>query len=432
MDERSYQETIDYLYSLVPAYQKIGGKAIKSNLDNIIQLCSHLGHPQDTYPSVHIAGTNGKGTTAHMIAAILQEAGYSVGLYTSPHYMDFRERIKVDGKMIKEKQVIKFINTHEELIKKVQPSFFEVTVAMAFDYFSKKDVDFAIVETGLGGRLDSTNVLLPLLSVITHISLDHQKTLGPDVYTISGEKAGIIKFGVPVVIGKHQASCDHVFMKKAEEQESLLSFASLEVETIEEAESTSFVSEMSTYKIEGKISEPFFSENATTAIRTIEMLSHDEDIIITANDISKGLENYKKLSSFIGRWTIHQESPRVISDSAHNIDAFRQVLAQLRLLSKARIHFILGFVEGKDIEKMLSLLDLNHQYYLTSPSPERGMKVETLSAVANSIGISHSSHDTVESALTSALKQAADDDIIYVGGSSYLVGDLLGYYHTKT
>jgi len=432
MAERSYQETIDYLYGLVPAYQEIGSMAIKNNLDNIVQLCAHLGHPQDTYPSVHIAGTNGKGTTAHMISAILQEAGYSVGLYTSPHYVDFRERIKVDGKMIKEKQVIKFINTHEELIKKVKPSFFEVTVAMAFDFFSKKDVDFAIVETGLGGRLDSTNILLPLLSVITHISLDHQQSLGSDVYTIAGEKAGIIKFGVPVVIGRHQPSCDHVFMSRAASLEARLNFASLEVKTIVDKETISFVSVESTYKIRRDTSEPFFQENATTAIRAIEMLTHDEDIIVADEEVSKGLENYKKLSSYIGRWTIHQESPRVISDSAHNIDAFKKILAELGLLSFHRIHFILGFVDGKEVENMLGLLDRDHQYYITAASPERSMKLDSLSEIASSIGLSHTSYDSVELALTSALEKATDEDIIYVGGSSYLVGDLLAYYKSKT
>ncbi len=428
MIERTYQETIDYLYALVPAYQKIGSTALKLNLDNIIQLCSHLGHPQDTYPSVHIAGTNGKGTTAHMISAILQEAGYSVGLYTSPHYADFRERIKVNGKMIKEKQVIKFIENHEDLIKKVEPSFFEVTVAMAFDYFSKKDVDFAIIETGLGGRLDSTNILLPTLSVITHISLDHQATLGADVYTISAEKAGIIKYGVPVVIGKYQASCDHIFMKKAEEMEARWSFASLEVETKMGESSAELVTKDAAYTIEGEISEPFFLENAITAVRAVETLSHDEDIKVSSQNMTDGLQKYKTLTSYIGRWTIHQDSPQVISDSAHNVDAFRSILAHLEQLSYDRLHIILGFVKGKDIEQMLHLLDHRHQYYLTKASPERSMDVDDLSSFATSIGLTHTSHQSLEAALSAAMNEATDGDIIYVGGSSYLVGDLLNHY----
>ena len=431
MSEKTYQETLDYIYHLVPSYQEIGDKAIKPNLDNIIQLCAHLGHPQDAYPSIHVAGTNGKGTTAHIIASILQAAGYSVGLYTSPHYMDFRERIKVDGKVMKEKQVIKFVETHQESIIKIRPSFFEVTVAMAFDYFGKKDVDFAVIETGLGGRLDSTNILLPILSVITHISLDHQHILGPDVYTISQEKAGIIKYGIPVVVGRHQPACDHAFMKRAEELEARLNFASLEVEVSHQEGGLDFVTEQSSYTIQKEAAEPFFIENASTAIRAIEVLSHDEDIIITRDNICMGLANYRKLSSYIGRWTIHQTMPKVISDSAHNAAAFKKILSQLHSISTGRIHFVLGFVHGKDIKSMLSLLDPSHLYYLTKPQPDRGMSVDELSKIATSLGLVHTAHDNVATAMAVALDQAAEEDIIYVGGSSYIVGDLLSFFHSK-
>lgn len=425
--KRSYRESIDYLYELVPAYQKIGGKAIKTNLDNILQLCTYLEHPQERYPTIHIAGTNGKGTTAHMIGSVLQSAGYKVGLYTSPHYMDFRERIKVSGAYISKDEVRSFIERHESYIKELRPSFFEVTVAMAFQHFHEQKVDYAIIETGLGGELDSTNIITPLLSVITHISLDHQDYLGPDIYTISKAKAGIIKNNVPVVVGQYQPECDHIFLSRSMDLQAPISFASIDLEVETNHDQTIIRSSTDSYTLRLGSSDPFYISNACTAIQALESLQKRHRIAIDHSSIISGLHDYRAISKCIGRWTKHSSNPDIISDSAHNLDAIQKVLDRIQHHAYPKVHFILGFVKGKDVQAILSLMDQDNSFYLTQATPDRSLSTSVLSDFADHLGLSFQCYPDIERAFKAAQTQARIDDLIYIGGSSYLVGDFLRY-----
>lgn len=425
--QRSYRDTIDYLYELVPAYQKIGGKAIKTNLDNIVQLCAYLENPQERYPTIHIAGTNGKGTTAHMIASVLQSAGYKVGLYTSPHYMDFRERIKVSGTYISKEEVRSFIESHESIIKELRPSFFEVTVAMAFQHFHEQKVDYAIIETGLGGELDSTNIITPLLSVITHISLDHQNYLGPDIYTISKAKAGIIKSTVPVVVGQYQSECDHIFMSKSKELQAPISYASIDLQVETNHDQVIIRSATASYTLRIESSGPFFTSNACTAIQAIESLRKRYRIAIDHAAIITGLHDFRTITNYIGRWTKHSSNPDIISDSAHNIEAIQKVLDRIQRHAYPKVHFILGFVKGKNVEEILSLMDQNNSIYLTQATPDRSLSTSVLSDLAGNLGLTFQSYPDIESAFEAAQAHASKDELIYIGGSSYLVGDFLRY-----
>lgn len=421
----NYKETVDFLYEQLPVYQKYGASAIKKDLDNIRILSSLMGDPHKSYLTIHVGGTNGKGTVSHLLAAVFQQAGYRVGLYTSPHYTDFRERIKVNGNWIGETDVVDFVTKYKRDIEHIIPSFFEITVAMAFEYFALKKVDIAIIEVGLGGRLDSTNIIHPEISVITHISLDHMDMLGPDEYTIAHEKAGIIKAGVPVIIGRYQAICDSVFINKARSVSSSITFASLEWKVINNL----IVHVKSGYTVELSESllatSPFIAENIITALEAIRVWNNSGNKIINKDCLVSGINHFKGLSNYIGRWQIVNERPLAVADSAHNIDALSKIAKKLKAMNYERLHVVIGFVKGKDIYELLGLFPKDALYYFVAPDIFRAVDVEILAATGSSLGFAGISYDSVLKGYTSALSNATDNDLVYIGGSSFVVGDLL-------
>lgn len=430
----SYLETINYLFSQLPMYQRVGPKAFKKDLTNIRLLCGAIGHPETQIKSIHIAGTNGKGSTAHMLSAILQERGFKTGLYTSPHYKDFRERIKINGEYISESSVVKFVQTNTPHFEQIKPSFFEITVAMAFDYFAKNEVDIAIIETGLGGRLDSTNVVQPLLSVITNISFDHTNFLGNTLPLIATEKAGIIKPKVPVVIGETHPETKPVFLKKAAEMKASIAFADQEYEVIPEVKKEA----NPTYKIKQKgklvfenleldLKGSYQSKNLITALKAIEILDkknpefQGRDI----NQLLAALKNVRQLTNIKGRWEILGTAPKIICDSAHNEDGIQMMMKDLSKIKYNKLHFILGSVFDKPLEKTLPLLPKKAIYYFARPNIPRGMKAEELKEVASEYELTGLAYNTVSKALAAAQKAAANDDLIFIGGSTFVVAEVV-------
>lgn len=419
----NYDETIEYLYAQLPVYQRQGATAIKKDLTNTRLLCEHLGNPQEKIKTIHVAGTNGKGTVSHLIAAMLQTMGLRVGLYTSPHYTDFRERMKINGEWISEAEVIDFVGAHRDYIERLLPSFFELTVGMAFDYFARHEVDIAVIETGLGGRLDSTNVITPELSVITHISLDHVDMLGDTIYAIAGEKAGIIKPKVPAVIGRHQTDCDHVFWAKARACDSAITYADHQWEY----SSGSLIGPGDQrIKLPADIDaeSPFMIENCITAVEAISQYCNLNSIDLP--DISRAITDYRGLTKYIGRWQVLRQSPKIITDSAHNPDALRKVVNRLRTEDYDQLHMVLGFVSDKDVNKIMSFLPQDASYYWVQPSIFRAKRSEDVMSVAHATGLSGDAYATVESGVRAALSEAGANDLIYVGGSSFVVADVLG------
>ncbi|MFT4568578.1 MAG: dihydrofolate synthase/folylpolyglutamate synthase, partial [Saprospiraceae bacterium] len=372
---------------------------------------------------------NGKGTVTHIVSAILQSMGLTVGIYTSPHYVDFRERIKVNGQLVSEDYIIDWVESHRSLMTDIQPSFFEVTVAMAFDYFKSEEVDIAIIETGLGGRLDSTNIISPILSVITHISLDHQSMLGETIYEIAGEKAGIIKSRTPVVIGRYQSSCDQVFMEKAASQKSTVEWASLNWQATKIEDSFHILSRNHEITIGWHPGQsPFFQENIITALETIESYARIEEVPWNQNAINLGIEKYRSITNYIGRWQILQEDPLMIADSAHNEDALGKVLEKVVVLNK-KIHFVIGFVRDKDLDKVLALFPKEASYYFVNANIERAIPSDQVANNAKQYGLSGDSYNSVIKGITAAKMKAKANEMIYIGGSSFVVGDALEALH---
>ncbi len=418
----TYQETIDFLFAQVPMYQKYGASAIKMDLSNIEKLVAHLDSPHESWPSIHIAGTNGKGTVTHMIASILQEHGYQVGVYTSPHYVDFRERIKINGELIDENYVVDFVQNHQDHIQQSEYSFFELSVGMAFRYFADREVDIAIIETGLGGRLDSTNILNPLVSVITHISMDHMNLLGDTIELIAAEKAGIIKSKKPVVIGRYQASCDRVFYEKAKSCYAPLSFASVEWVhnngvMYQRHDSENFLS------VSTESESPFYIENVKTAVTAVYAQSMYS---ISRSSIEKGIKNYRNNTNYIGRWMSRDiDGVRIIADSAHNEDAVKKVLSRLQNEKYLNLHMVIGFVGDKDHDKILAMMPRDADYYFVQPSIFRALAAKDLAEKANSYDLYGAYFIDVAEGYKKALEQAQSGDLIYIGGSSFVVGDYL-------
>lgn len=429
----SYQETLDFLFKQLPMYQREGQAAFKKDLTNIIALCKELGNPHDEFNSIHIAGTNGKGSTAHLIACLFQTRGLKVGLYTSPHYSDFRERIKINGEYISEEAVVDFVNNHGALFEKIQPSFFEITVAMAFDYFAKEEVDVAIIETGLGGRLDSTNIMLPDLSVITNISLDHQSMLGDTLPEIAGEKAGIIKEEVPVVIGETQEEVKSVFEDKAKAMRADIVFA----DKTYRAELKQEVGDASVYTIyrNGKacyndvkvdLQGPFQEKNMTTLFQCIESIN-DLNLfkMIREYDIRNGLPKLRELTNYKGRWQRLQENPTVICDSAHNESGLTYTMGALEKMTFDNLHIVLGMVNDKEVEKMLKFFPVKATYYFCKAAIPRGLPAGILRDKAAGLGLNGDIYDSVKDALAAAKKEAKKTDLIYVGGSTFVVAEVI-------
>ena len=433
-----YQETIDYLYTRLPMFSRIGAAAIKPNLDNTIAICKFLGHPEKKIKTIHIAGTNGKGSTSHMLASIFQEAGYKTGLYTSPHLYDFRERIKVNGQMCSQDFVIDFTNKIKPCIEKIEPSFFEITVGMAFDYFVQEKVDIAIIETGLGGRLDSTNVIEPELSIITNIGFDHMALLGNTLEAIASEKAGIIKNATPVVIGALDPATKKVFEDKAKKENAPIYFAENFIEF------KSFQNNWQNALFEFNqplihlLDAPIFPKNFTIecdlpakyqaknlkAVLVAAQLLSTMGWKLTASKVMKALSQVKKNNGLMGRWECIQDRPRVILDVAHNEHGVHALLEQLASLQYHQLHIVTGMVKDKDVQSVLKLLPKNALYYFTQSHIPRALPVDELAAQAAVIGLNGHSYEDVNLALKDAIKNANHNDLILVIGSVFLVAEV--------
>tara|TARA_B100001540_G_scaffold310460_1_gene328277 strand:- start:412 stop:1602 length:1191 start_codon:yes stop_codon:yes gene_type:complete len=396
------------MYGKLPMYQNIGGSAYKKDLINITKLSEYLNNPHNSFKSVHIAGTNGKGSTAHMIASILQEGKYKVGLYTSPHLKDFRERIKINGKMINKDFVSDFILKNMDFFNHNSFSFFEMTVGMAFEYFKKNSVDIAIIETGMGGRLDSTNIISPEISVITNVSMDHVKFLGNTIEDIAIEKSGIIKSHIPVVIGEKQNDVSNVFINKAEEKKSKIFFAE----------------DFNIKEYECELKGSYQKKNIKTAIVAIELLN-DTEIKINEKNIIDGLNKIIQNTGIRGRWEIIGNKPLIICDVAHNIDALSIVINDIMSIKSNKIHFVLGFVNDKNLDSIVDIFPESSNYYFAKPNIERGLdelELQELFKNNNRIGESYSS---IEQAFKSAIKQSDPNDVIYIGGSTFVVSEVI-------
>ena len=389
-------------------YQRVGKAAYKADLSNTVKLAKYLDHPENAFKSIHVAGTNGKGSTSHMLASVLQEAGYKVGLYTSPHLKDFRERIKIDGIMISEAAVTNFVRAHRTYFEANQLSFFEMTVGMAFDEFRREKVDIAVIEVGLGGRLDSTNIITPEVCAITNIGLDHTQFLGDTLSQIASEKAGIIKQGAPVVIGERHRETTNVFKSVAEQKGAPIFFA-------EENDQQLYASDL-----KGN----YQRANQRTALSVIELLQ-GKGWSISEMNIKDGLVKVIVNTGLLGRWQILQEQPKVICDTAHNREGLLLTLEQLQKEDFEQLHIVLGVVSDKDLKQILPLFPSEAAYYFCQPNIERAMKVDILQAEASEIGLNGKTYTSVKNAYDSALKQAGPKDVIYIGGSTFVVAEVL-------
>ncbi|MGV3546748.1 MAG: bifunctional folylpolyglutamate synthase/dihydrofolate synthase [Pedobacter sp.] len=427
----TYLQTVDYLYSRLPMFTRVGASAFKKDLDNTIALCNALGNPQNKYKTIHIGGTNGKGSTSHMLAAILQNAGYKTGLYTSPHLKDFRERIRVNGKMVAKKFVIDFVRQQEQLISEIEPSFFEVTVGMAFSYFEQAQVDVAVIEVGLGGRLDSTNIILPDLSVITNISLDHTNMLGNTFGEIAFEKAGIIKQNTPIVIGERHPETDPVFIKKAKEQNANLVFAEDEL-------SANHISKLAnTLKLDILQKDQVLLKGLQLDLTGTYQLKNILTVIDAVKELRKigyqipneaiyqALKNVKKLTGLQGRWQTLAKKPLIICDTGHNKAGINEVIQNISQTPHQNLHMVIGMVKDKDISAVLALLPKNANYYFCQPNLERALSVKELAEQASNFNLKGKTFNTVEEALAAAKNQAKDDDLIFVGGSTFVVAEII-------
>ena len=426
----TYQQTIEYLFSRLPMFSRIGAAAFKKDLTNTIRLCRHLDDPQEKFKSIHVAGTNGKGSVSHMLAAILQTAGYKVGLYTSPHLKDFRERIKINGEEVDVGFVVSFTKTMQPLIEEIEPSFFEITVAMAFDYFSKAQVDIAIIEVGLGGRFDSTNIITPELSVITNIGWDHMNILGDSLEKIAFEKAGIIKQNIPVVIGESLAGTKPVFENVATEMEAKIYYAKHDRNVVSwEWEKHELIVEVAENgktdhkKYHLDLPGIYQSKNLLTVLEACSVLK-DLNYNIDETDIRNGLQKTKKLTGLHGRWEIVHQRPTIVLDVGHNEDGIKQLRQQLELTTYHELHIIIGLVKDKEVEKVLSLLPQAAYYYFTQAQIPRAMPAEILKSKGNSQNLNGEAYPDINTAIKTALDKAHKDDLILVCGSVFLVGEV--------
>jgi dihydrofolate synthase/folylpolyglutamate synthase len=413
-------------------YSRIGAAAYKEDLHNTIALCDAIGNPQTKFKSIHIAGTNGKGSTSHMLAAILQQAGYKTGLYTSPHLKDFRERIRINGEMVNEDFVVDFVERTRVLSEAIQPSFFELTVAMAFEYFVAQQVDIAVIETGLGGRLDSTNIITPILSVITNIGYDHMNILGDSLEKIAAEKAGIIKKQVPVVIGEYMPETKEIFINKARDLHAPIFFAQDEYKVSNIKYNIKLLSCHVTNTIQGITKHVELDLNGLYQVKNICTVLCAEGILIQqgfsiSNEVEKkALKQVKALTGLYGRWDVLSDHPAIIMDVAHNEDGIRQLLQQLTVVRKpsARLHIVLGMVKDKEITKVLSLLPRDAQYYFCNAHIERALPYAELRDQANHLGLVGEGYDDVNVAINTAKRIAGEDDLIIVCGSVFLVAEV--------
>lgn len=422
----NYQETIHYLYSQLPVYQQVGGIAYKEGLDNSLALDTYFSHPHKKYKTIHVAGTNGKGSTSHLLAAILQQSGYKVGLYTSPHLVDFRERIRVNGEKISEQYVVDFVSEHREHYEPIQPSFFELTMMMAFLYFADMQVDVAIIEVGLGGRLDSTNIITPDLAVITNIGLDHVQFLGDTLEKIATEKAGIIKRNIPVVIGEAEGAVREVFETTAKRVDTSIVFAE-DKHFILSYEKTNkgWVYETTDYPhLHGELGGYAQIKNTATVLCATTELQRI-GYKIKKDAVYEAFANVSALTGLMGRWQVIQSSPKIVCDTGHNAAGIKYIAEQLANEMYDKLHIVLGMVNDKDISSVLALLPKNALYYFTKANIPRSLDEKELSIKAAQAGLHGSVYATVKEAIKAAQKNAMPNDFIFIGGSNFIVADAL-------
>jgi dihydrofolate synthase/folylpolyglutamate synthase len=404
----TYQDTVNWMFYQLPMYQHKGKSAYKEDLSNTLKLSKHLNFPEQDFKSIHVAGTNGKGSTSHMLASVLQEAGYKVGLYTSPHLKDFRERIKINGKEVSKQFVIGFVKRNKQFFESNSLSFFEMTVGMAFDYFSKQKVDIAVVEVGLGGRLDSTNIITPEVSVITNIGIDHTQFLGNTLEAIAFEKGGVIKQNIPVVIGETQNKTKSVFEKLANKNNSKIVFADKEM-------NQGYKSDLiGSYQV----------KNIKAAIQTIKELQQ-KGFKISESNIKKGLLNVVKNTSLMGRWQVLSTKPKVVCDTGHNKEGLNYVINQLLKETYKSLHIVFGVVNDKDLNSIIGLLPKNATYYFCKPSIPRGLDAKELKVFFNNFGLKGEAYNSVNEAYKTAFKNATKNDLIFIGGSTFIVAEII-------
>ena len=404
----NYQDTVSWMFQQLPMYQNKGKSAFKKDLSNTLKLSKHLRKPHERFKSIHVAGTNGKGSTSHMLASVLQEAGYKVGLYTSPHLKDFRERIRINGKVVSKQFVIGFIKRYKAFLEANQLSFFEMTVGMAFDYFAKQNVDIAVIEVGLGGRLDSTNIITPELSVITNIGLDHVQILGDTLEKIASEKAGIIKPKVPIVIGETHPETQNVFISKVKETNSEIYFADQSIDVV----------------FESDLKGSYQIHNIKTMLKSVEVL-RNSGFKISQTQLKKGLLNVVENTNMQGRWQVLETEPKIVCDTAHNKEGLSYVMQQLKSEVFEKLHIVFGVVNDKDLDSLIPLLPKKAIYYFCKPDVQRGLDAKKLQSIFAKNQLKGSSFTSVNEAFNSAKSEARKNDLIYVGGSTFVVAEII-------
>ncbi|MGN1376437.1 MAG: bifunctional folylpolyglutamate synthase/dihydrofolate synthase [Prevotella sp.] len=420
----TYEETINYLYNSVPMFQKVGASAYKEGLDNSLTLDLHFKYPHKKYKTIHIAGTNGKGSCSHSLASILQDAGYRVGLYTSPHLKDFRERIRINGQCIDKQYVIDFVENEREFFEPLHPSFFELTTALAFKYFAEREVDIAVVETGLGGRLDCTNIIKPIISIITNISFDHTGFLGDTLEKIAKEKAGIIKHDVPVIIGETTEDTSKVFINKATDTKSPIFFAENNKEIISSNRHGSGIEYTTRHygTIYGELGGIYQTLNTRTVLTAIEVLK-DLNIKISGSNIANGLAKVISTTGLMGRWQTVGTEPLVICDTGHNVGGWQYLSRQLAEQHCKTMRIIFGMVDDKDFETVMSMLPKHADYYFTKATTHRAIDENIIKNIGDRLGLHSKAFKSVKDAFDAAMKDSVPDDFIFIGGSSYIVSD---------
>jgi len=405
---KTYQETVEWMFQQLPMYQRIGKQAFKKDLSNTLKLAEHLHHPENKFKSIHVAGTNGKGSVSHMLASVFQSAGYKTGLYTSPHLRDFRERIRINGQMIPEKQVVQFIDENQRFLEQNKLSFFEMSVGMAFDYFRKEEVDIAIIETGMGGRLDSTNIIIPELSVITNIGLDHTAFLGSTLPEIAGEKAGIIKEKVPVVIGEKHKETKNIFKKASEKNNAAIYFAE----------------DFKFEKYETDLKGDYQKKNLQTLLTCVKVL-RENVWNLSQEAVRAALIKVKLNTGLQGRWDVIGDKPKVICDTAHNAEGLKIVLKQLQREKFQNLHIVLGMVKDKDLSSVLPMFPTQAAYYFAKPDVPRGLEAKLLQEGAAKFDLKGEGYSSVKEAFFAAVKNALDEDLIFIGGSNFTVAEVV-------
>lgn len=424
----TYRECLEYLYTKLPMFERQGPSGIKKDLTNTLALCEILGNPHTKFKTIHIAGTNGKGSVSHMLASILQEAGYKTGMYISPHYKDFRERIRINGKYISKKYITDFVDNISTAIDEIKPSFFEITVALTFNYFADRKVDIAVIETGLGGRLDSTNVINPILSIITNISYDHQKILGNTLPEIASEKAGIIKDNTPVLIGEYQPTIFSVFTSKAKEKNAPLRLATKYGKVMTQATTGRYIyrsSDNQYVKLDMPYHGPYQEKNINTVIQAIQWMNEANDLSISGTKIKLGLKNLDNRVPLLGRFQTLGNKPLVIADGAHNLSGLKLLFKRIKQLAKGDVHVVFGTVKDKDYPSVIRILPREFKYYFVKADLPRALDDDILFSISNSRKLNGEKYGKVRAGFKAAKAQARSNDIVLVTGSIFVVGEVI-------